>query len=327
MPDREKKLREVFQAFDLDGDGAIGAEELLVLGQQRRKLGQKSGEWTKEMNMRLMKKLDKNGDGKVLVREFVDFFDEQLPSLNSMFYHHCDAFLQVAQSLGKTSAPAVEPAPAAGKGRARAMQEAIKNIASKEDLVKDRRAAERRLMQDPSLPTQLGKSAEPVVQKDWSAAKQAGETFYKIAEADKPVQQQPKHKDQSPSEDRRDLSASARAEAILYGKDELTSQRVAAASKTLSAAERAEAILYGTGQSSEWDVYGERSVSVSPEFKQEVDDEFNRWDENQDGVIDREEFTKMRIAVAHKEAERIRSEARSMSKSISKSQSPKHGEF
>jgi Ca2+-binding EF-hand superfamily protein len=74
MPDREKKLREVFQAFDLDGDGAIGAEELLVLGQQRRKLGQKSGEWTKEMNMRLMKKLDKNGDGKVLVREFVDFF-------------------------------------------------------------------------------------------------------------------------------------------------------------------------------------------------------------------------------------------------------------
>jgi len=319
MPDREKKLREVFQAFDIDGDGAIGAEELLVLGQQRRKLGQKSGEWTKEMNTRLMKKLDRNGDGQVLVREFVDFFDEQLPSLNSMFYHHCDAFLQVAQSLGKASVPAVEPAPAAGKGRARAMQEAIKNIASKEDL-EDRRAAERRIMQNPSLPTQLDEPAEPVAHKDWSAAKQAGETFYKIGEeAAKPVREQPL---ESPGQAQVDLSASARAEAILYGRDELTSQRGGAAAKTLSAAERAEAILYGTGESSEWDVHGDRSVSASPEFQREVDDEFDHWDENQDGVIDRDEFTRMRIAVAHKEAERIRSEARSMSRSMSKSRSP-----
>ena len=53
-----------------------------------------------------------------------------------------------------------------------------------------------------------------------------------------------------------------------------------------------------------------------------LDDEFDHWDENQDGVIDRDEFTRMRIAVAHKEAERIRSEARSMSRSMSKSRSP-----
>jgi len=285
------------------------------------------------MNARLVKKLDRNGDGKVLVHEFVEFFDEQLPSLNSMFYHHCDAFLRVAQSLAKAPVPEV---PAAAKGRARAMQEAIKNIAVKEELT-DRRAAERRLMQDPSLPVSsgdapateeksksysvFGKPAETVVQKDWSAERQAGETFYKIGSADAPKQQQAAPKNQGAKDiDSRDLTASARAGKVLHGRDEMANKR--GSTKPLSAAERAEAILYGTGQSAEWDVRGERSVSASPEFKQEVDGDFDKWDENGDGVIDREEFTKMRIAFAHKEAERIRSEARSMSRSMSTSRSP-----
>ena len=42
---------------DLDRSGAVGEEELRVLGQARRKLGQKSGEWTKEMNQRLLQKM------------------------------------------------------------------------------------------------------------------------------------------------------------------------------------------------------------------------------------------------------------------------------
>ena len=63
--DRKNMLREVFRAFDIDNNGFITDNELLMLGKARRELGQKQGEWTKEMNASLMKRIDTDGDGKI----------------------------------------------------------------------------------------------------------------------------------------------------------------------------------------------------------------------------------------------------------------------
>ena len=73
MSSRQDSLHEVFQAFDINGDGTIGYDELLALGQARRKLGQKQGEWTHEMNKRMLSRMDRNGDGRVVANEFVNF--------------------------------------------------------------------------------------------------------------------------------------------------------------------------------------------------------------------------------------------------------------
>ena len=45
---RKMALTMVYHQFDLDGNGSVGEEELLELGQARRRLGQKQGEWTIE---------------------------------------------------------------------------------------------------------------------------------------------------------------------------------------------------------------------------------------------------------------------------------------
>ena len=77
--DRKGSLRTVFLAFDLDGGSDIGFEELLVLGQARRKLGQKSGDWTEERNKELMRKMGGSQETGVQMPRFVDHFDEILP--------------------------------------------------------------------------------------------------------------------------------------------------------------------------------------------------------------------------------------------------------
>lgn len=56
--------------FDLDGSGVIESRELLQLGQMRRKLGQKGGEWSEAKNTRMINKMDSNKDGKVQGSEF-----------------------------------------------------------------------------------------------------------------------------------------------------------------------------------------------------------------------------------------------------------------
>eukprot|EP00658_Telonema_sp_P-2_P076661 TRINITY_DN6751_c0_g1_i4.p1 TRINITY_DN6751_c0_g1~~TRINITY_DN6751_c0_g1_i4.p1 ORF type:complete len:237 (+),score=96.07 TRINITY_DN6751_c0_g1_i4:131-841(+) len=213
-------IRDRFKAFDINGDGTIGADELLVLGRQRRKLGQKSGEWTKEMNNRLMAKLDKNGDGRVQVREFVDFFDEQLPSVNNIFHHHCDAFLEVAQSIKAAPAPA-----APSGGRVSAAKQAVDNVPSG-------------------------------------------------------------HHDDEEDSDLDKLTLG------LFSKTDTAEPAAAAAEAEAVAAAEAEAV-----------------AAAEAEAEQEEDEEFDKWDANNDGVIDRQEFTKMRAAAAQDEAEQIRSEA------------------
>ena len=51
---RPEMLRAVHKAMDLDNTGYIEAAELMLLGQARRKLGHKSGQWTEEQNQRLV---------------------------------------------------------------------------------------------------------------------------------------------------------------------------------------------------------------------------------------------------------------------------------
>ena len=61
---RKMALTMVYHQFDLDGNGSVGEEELLELGQARRRLGQKQGEWTMENTRQLMEKMgtDTNGE-------------------------------------------------------------------------------------------------------------------------------------------------------------------------------------------------------------------------------------------------------------------------
>ena len=90
--ERQAKLHNIFNLFDLDGGGAIEASELSELGKARRSAGQKKGEWTKEKNARMLKKLDLNGDGQVSAAEFVKFFEEALPQTAEQFDAAIDEF-------------------------------------------------------------------------------------------------------------------------------------------------------------------------------------------------------------------------------------------
>jgi hypothetical protein len=62
---RAALLRAVYHEFDLDGGGDVGAEELMEVGQARRRLGQKSGEWTEANNRALMQHIGPDEEGIV----------------------------------------------------------------------------------------------------------------------------------------------------------------------------------------------------------------------------------------------------------------------
>ena len=66
---RAALLTKVYREFDLDGGGDVGEDELLELGQARRRLGQKEGEWTVENNRALMAAIgtDEEGVGGVVL--------------------------------------------------------------------------------------------------------------------------------------------------------------------------------------------------------------------------------------------------------------------
>merc|ERR1712166_388431 len=93
---RVQKLVKVFDVFDLDGSGSIESRELLQLGQMRRRLGQKQGEWSEDMNARLVQKMDANGDGLISASEFSEHFEQALPSPSSEFNVILRQFMQVA---------------------------------------------------------------------------------------------------------------------------------------------------------------------------------------------------------------------------------------
>jgi len=74
-------LQVIFREFDYEGDGTVDKKELYALGTARRSVGQKRGTWTEEDNMRLLQKIDLNGDGLIQEAEFIKHFDLALSHL------------------------------------------------------------------------------------------------------------------------------------------------------------------------------------------------------------------------------------------------------
>ena len=68
---RAAALHAVYKEFDLDRGGDVGRDEMLALGQARRKLGHKGGQWTEQQNEKLLVKMGSNNAGNVTAENFV----------------------------------------------------------------------------------------------------------------------------------------------------------------------------------------------------------------------------------------------------------------
>ena len=90
----------MFKRFDINGGGSIGKEELLLLGEARRKLGHKKGKWGKEQNDIMFSRMDTNGDGELDREEFVTFFMSPLREKDrENFDEEVLKFLEVAEEV------------------------------------------------------------------------------------------------------------------------------------------------------------------------------------------------------------------------------------
>lgn len=95
---RQAQLRKVYQEFDLDANGDVGEKELLLLGQARRKLGQKQGEWTREMNHNMMIKIGTDNQGNLPDNNFVEYFDETISADRAEFDRVVGQFMECARA-------------------------------------------------------------------------------------------------------------------------------------------------------------------------------------------------------------------------------------
>jgi len=66
-----------------------------MLGEARRQLGHKKGEWTQEQNAILLSKIDSNDDGMIRAEEFLNYFHESLTQNHDDFNLVMDEFMQV----------------------------------------------------------------------------------------------------------------------------------------------------------------------------------------------------------------------------------------
>eukprot|EP00658_Telonema_sp_P-2_P080992 TRINITY_DN8177_c0_g2_i1.p1 TRINITY_DN8177_c0_g2~~TRINITY_DN8177_c0_g2_i1.p1 ORF type:complete len:502 (+),score=139.24 TRINITY_DN8177_c0_g2_i1:225-1730(+) len=96
---RDRKLMEVFALVELDESGSIEAGELLELGEARRRVQHKTGQWTTHENQRLVDKVDVDGDGTVSCEEFVAHFSESLPHDLDSFNREIQKFMDVAMMV------------------------------------------------------------------------------------------------------------------------------------------------------------------------------------------------------------------------------------
>eukprot|EP00656_Telonema_subtile_P039425 TRINITY_DN4452_c0_g1_i2.p1 TRINITY_DN4452_c0_g1~~TRINITY_DN4452_c0_g1_i2.p1 ORF type:complete len:587 (-),score=153.75 TRINITY_DN4452_c0_g1_i2:114-1874(-) len=83
---RRAQLGNLFGLFDLDDDGLIDADELLVIGNELI-LTQKRGgpSWTEAKNAKLVQALDVNEDGKIDAIEFGLHYEQSFPTENEDF--------------------------------------------------------------------------------------------------------------------------------------------------------------------------------------------------------------------------------------------------
>lgn len=92
-------LERVYNEFDLDGGGDVGADEIFELGKARRALGQRSGEWTEAHNERMLEKMGADPEGNVSMEKFVKYFNQLLPQDDDEFGKNIHQFSQCAHSL------------------------------------------------------------------------------------------------------------------------------------------------------------------------------------------------------------------------------------
>ena len=118
----------------------------MKLGKVRRALGQKSGDWTDEMNERLLGKTDKNGDGAMTSEEFSEFFELSLPYGATEFDRAVQKFMLVAETCrehkkqnGSCKSAPVPTSPMQRTSR----KQSSKADGSKEQAAEKERAAER----------------------------------------------------------------------------------------------------------------------------------------------------------------------------------------
>ena len=98
--DRRGQLAAVFALFDLDGSGSIESSELLELGKARRSLGQKSSSWSGAKNLRMMQRMDTDGDGTVCETEFIKHFARMLSEVMSLLAAISEGIAVAALRLG-----------------------------------------------------------------------------------------------------------------------------------------------------------------------------------------------------------------------------------
>jgi len=125
---KERKLRQVFNAFDLDASGSIEKDEFLEIGRARRAglvrkgVGGAIGVWTESKNERLMNRVDLNRDGMIQWSEFYIYFTEVWHGGMEMFSEHdfadtVENFTEAVQEVvknrsnGNSQPPRAVPSP------------------------------------------------------------------------------------------------------------------------------------------------------------------------------------------------------------------------
>ena len=97
--ERQSALQAVYREFEhLDGDGSVGRVELLLLGKMRRQLGHKGGEWTEEMNDRLLERMGAEANGDLSELNFVQHFDKTLTTDYEEFEQMIKQFMECARA-------------------------------------------------------------------------------------------------------------------------------------------------------------------------------------------------------------------------------------
>jgi len=147
-------LQRIFKAFDFNGTGVVLPEELLVLGKQRGELGQKQRRWTEQRNTKLVDAMDRNKNGKIEEKEFVEHFVEELGlESDEVFMKIVGEFLVCASTVekeAKAEAAAIE----ASAAEAMAQDDVEEAKAAIAEAMAEAKAKLRQSMEDAQAQTQ-----------------------------------------------------------------------------------------------------------------------------------------------------------------------------